>query len=63
MDVDVGSSSVARNVVGIALGYSKSIVVSMGFCLQGNEEEELPEILMGSCTVVHVDYINGTFAL
>lgn len=60
LDVDVGSSSVAKNVVGIALGYSKSIVVSMGFCLQGNEEEELPEILMGAVTVVHVDYLEGT---
>jgi hypothetical protein len=32
--VDVGSSSVARNVVGLAIGYSKAIVVDMGFCLQ-----------------------------
>jgi hypothetical protein len=34
IDVDVGSSSVARNVVGLAIGYSKAIVVDMGFCLQ-----------------------------
>jgi hypothetical protein len=34
LDVDVGSSSVARHTVGIALGYSKAIVVDMGFCLQ-----------------------------
>ncbi len=56
LDVDVGSSSVARsvntksfhivlfllsniiclcrNVVGLAIGYSKAIVVDMGFCLQ-----------------------------
>jgi hypothetical protein len=55
LDVDVGSSSVARNVVGLAMGYSKAIVVDMGFCLQGNEEEELPEVLMGGCTCIHVD--------
>lgn len=55
LDVDVGSSSVARNVVGLAIGYSKNIVVDMGFCLQGNDEDELPEVLMGSCTCAHVD--------
>jgi len=55
LDVDVGSSSVARNVVGLAMGYSKAIVVEMGFCLQGNEEDELPEVLMGGCTCVNVD--------
>ncbi len=32
--MDVGSSSVARNVCGLAIGYSKAIVVDMGFCLQ-----------------------------
>lgn len=55
LDVDVGSSSVARNVTGLAMGYSKAIVVDMGFCLQGNEEDELPEVLMGGCTCIHVD--------
>lgn len=55
LDVDVGSSSVARNVVGLAIGYSKAIVVDMGFCLQGNEEDELPEVLMGTCSCIHVD--------
>lgn len=53
--MDVGSSSVARNVVGLAIGYSKAIVVDIGLCLQGNEEEELPEVLMGGCTCIHVD--------
>eukprot|EP00596_Hydrurales_sp_CCMP1899_P010073 CAMPEP_0119044170 /NCGR_PEP_ID=MMETSP1177-20130426/29212_1 /TAXON_ID=2985 /ORGANISM="Ochromonas sp, Strain CCMP1899" /LENGTH=580 /DNA_ID=CAMNT_0007013793 /DNA_START=607 /DNA_END=2349 /DNA_ORIENTATION=+ len=55
LDVDVGSSSVARNVVGLAIGYSKAIVVDMGFCLQGNDEDELPEILMGGASCIHVD--------
>ena len=38
------------------MGYSKNIVVDMGICLQGNEEEELPEVLMGTCSFVHVDH-------
>jgi hypothetical protein len=44
-----------RNIVGLAIGYSKAIVVDMGFCLQGNEEDELPEVLMGACTCNKVD--------
>ena len=55
VDVDVGSSSVARNVVGLAIGYSKAIVVDMGICLQGNEENELPEVMIGATSCIHVD--------
>lgn len=55
VDIDVTSSSVARNVTGLAIGYSKAIVVDIGFCLQGNEEHELPEVLMGGLTCIHVD--------
>ena len=60
LDVDVGSSSVARNIVGLAMGYSKAIVVDMGFCLQGNDEDELPEVLMGASTVDHLDFTRAT---
>jgi len=55
LDVDVGSSSVARNVVGIAIGYSKAIEVDMALCLQGNEESELPEVIFGGCKCRRVD--------
>jgi hypothetical protein len=34
LDVDVGSSSVAREIVRVAIGYSKAIVVDMGFVLE-----------------------------
>jgi hypothetical protein len=55
IDVDVGSSSVARNVVGLAMGYAKNIVVDMGMCLQGNDESELPEVMLGGVTCIKVD--------
>lgn len=55
VDIDVGSSSIARNVVGLAIGYSKAIVVDMGICLQGDEENELPEVIIGGCSCIHVD--------
>ena len=55
LDVDVGSSSVAKYIVGMAIGASKIVVVDMGFCLQGEDEEELPEVLMGAVTCDHID--------
>lgn len=55
IDVDIGSSSVARNVVGLALGYAKNIIVDMALCLQGNDGDELPEVIMCTCATVHVD--------
>ena len=53
--VDVGSSSIAKQTVGLAIGMSKLITVDMGFCLQGNSENELPEILMGACRCDRID--------
>jgi len=53
--VDVGSSSVARNIVGMTMGYAKSVVVDLGFCLQGERGEELPEVLLGAFSCVRVD--------
>lgn len=55
LDIDVGSSSVARNLTALAIGYSKALIVDMGFCLQGNDENELPEVLMGGASVIHID--------
>jgi len=55
LDVDVGSSSIAKYVTGIAMNYSKTLVCDMGLCLQGNDESELPEVLMGGCTCIHID--------
>ena len=55
LDIDVGSSSVAKNLTALAIGYSKALIVDMGFCLQGNDENELPEVLMGGVSAIHID--------
>jgi hypothetical protein len=43
--IDIASSSVAINVVDLALKYSNKITVDIGFCL----ENSLPEKLLGVC--------------
>ncbi|KAJ8437131.1 hypothetical protein Cgig2_016874 [Carnegiea gigantea] len=48
IDVDIGSSSVARNVIGLVLGYVTSLVVDLAVLIEAQEEEELPEYLLGT---------------
>ncbi|KAL5801738.1 hypothetical protein ACOSQ3_033370 [Xanthoceras sorbifolium] len=53
--VDVGSSTVARGVVSLVLGYLNNLVIEMAFLVQGNTEEELPESLLGTCRLNNLD--------
>ncbi|KAL1817681.1 hypothetical protein ACET3Z_020255 [Daucus carota] len=48
IDVDIGSSSVARSVVGLVLGYVTSLVVDLAILIEGKEEDELPEYILGT---------------
>ncbi|KAK9014632.1 hypothetical protein V6N11_005785 [Hibiscus sabdariffa] len=54
-DIDVGSSTVARGVANLVLGYLNNLVVEMAFIIQGNTQEELPESLLGTCRLNHLD--------
>ncbi|KAG6765217.1 hypothetical protein POTOM_029241 [Populus tomentosa] len=55
LDIDVGSSTVARGVVSLVLGYLNHLVIEMAFVIQGNTEEELPEVLLGTCRLNNLD--------
>lgn len=55
LGVDIGSSSVARGIVGLVLGYLNNLVIEMAFLIQGNTLEELPETLLGTCRLNHLD--------
>ncbi|KAK6144803.1 hypothetical protein DH2020_021623 [Rehmannia glutinosa] len=46
LGIDVGSSTVARGVVSLVLGYLNNLVIEMAFLIQGNTAEELPEFLL-----------------
>ncbi|KAG8372634.1 hypothetical protein BUALT_Bualt12G0087000 [Buddleja alternifolia] len=48
IDVDIGSSSVARSVIGLVLGYVTSIVVDLALVVEAKEEDELPEYILGT---------------
>ncbi|XP_050385773.1 protein ENHANCED DISEASE RESISTANCE 2-like [Argentina anserina] len=53
--IDVGSSTVARGIVNLVLGYLNNLVFEMAFLIQANTEEELPEVLLGTCRINHLD--------
>ncbi|PIN08522.1 hypothetical protein CDL12_18895 [Handroanthus impetiginosus] len=55
LGIDIGSSTVARGVVGLVLGYLNNLVIEMAFLIQGNTPEELPEFLLGTCRLNHLD--------
>ncbi|KAE9190124.1 hypothetical protein PF004_g21996 [Phytophthora fragariae] len=55
LDIDIGSSAVANRVVGLVSGYTKKLVINMGFVLEGQNPEELPERLFGTASLVHLD--------
>ncbi|KAJ8753190.1 hypothetical protein K2173_017776 [Erythroxylum novogranatense] len=48
IDVDIGSSSVARSVIGLVLGYVTSLVVDLAILVEAKEESELPEYILGT---------------
>jgi hypothetical protein len=55
VDIDIGSSTVANNVVRFVLGYVRTLVVDMCFLIEGKTDEELPERLIGTSRVAHLE--------
>ncbi|EQC37824.1 hypothetical protein SDRG_04848 [Saprolegnia diclina VS20] len=60
LDVDITSSAVANRVTGLVLGYTKKLVIDMGFLIEGRQSQELPERLFGACRMSYVDMTVAT---
>uniref|UniRef100_A0A0D6R473 START domain-containing protein n=1 Tax=Araucaria cunninghamii TaxID=56994 RepID=A0A0D6R473_ARACU len=54
IDVDIGSSSVARSIIGLVLGYVTSLVIDLAILIEGKEKDELPEYLLGTVRINRV---------
>jgi hypothetical protein len=54
--LDCGSSSIAVGVIRLSLGYTKTLVVDMGFLFEGKDESTLPERMFGCVRVKRVEY-------
>jgi Protein ENHANCED DISEASE RESISTANCE 2, C-terminal len=73
-DVEIGSSSVAASVTRLSIGYAKTLVVELAWAIQGETEEELPEVIIGISlsqawytlkytVMLHTEYVNSKCAL
>ena len=54
--LDCGSSQVATGVIRLSLGYAKTLVVDMGFLLEADKEEYLPERILGAVRVKYPSF-------
>ncbi|GMQ02725.1 hypothetical protein CsSME_00048822 [Camellia sinensis var. sinensis] len=61
IDVDMGSSAIASAVLHLALGYVTAVTVDMGFVVEAQAEDELPERLLGAVRVCQMEMSSATF--
>ncbi|CAH2044387.1 unnamed protein product [Thlaspi arvense] len=55
IDVDLSSSAIMTALLRLALGYITSLTVDIGFVVEAQTEDELPERLIGACRVCHIE--------
>ncbi len=56
VDCDVASSTMASYLVNLLLANAKDVVVNLGFVVEAQEEDELPEHLLGTATIKRPHY-------
>lgn len=55
IDIHVGSSKIATNIVSVCRTYTKSAAAEIGVVIQGEDMRELPEKVLCVCCLSHVD--------
>ena len=55
LDVDVGSSVVASQIVSVCRSYVRQFSIDIAMVIQGEAEDELPEMLLGAVRLVNLD--------
>lgn len=55
IDVDIGSSALARAMLKLALGCVTSVTIDMGFAVEAQAEDELPEKLIGAVRIAQIE--------
>ncbi|GFQ06179.1 protein enhanced disease resistance 2-like [Phtheirospermum japonicum] len=61
IDVDIGSSAIATAILRLALNCVTAVTVDMGFLVEGQKEEELPERLFGAVRICQMEMSSATF--
>ena len=55
IDVHIGSSVIASNIVGVCRGYARHVINDCGVVIQGESAAELPETVLGCAALNHID--------
>mmetsp|Transcript_33355 Transcript_33355/g.87489 ORF Transcript_33355/g.87489 Transcript_33355/m.87489 type:complete len:371 (+) Transcript_33355:156-1268(+) len=63
VDIDIGSSRIARGVVGVVIPQAKKMMVDEAFFVEGQQADELPERLLGACRCVRYDLSANTLPI
>jgi len=53
--IDIGCSKIAERVLGVCTGFAKSLVIDLGYTIEGRKEEELPERLLCGLRIHYFD--------
>ncbi|XVE68882.1 hypothetical protein DITRI_Ditri09bG0105000 [Diplodiscus trichospermus] len=61
-EINVGSSTLVRALANLLFRYLKNLVIEMAFVIQGNAPEQLPETLLGTCRINHLDLSKALLA-
>ncbi|BAT82422.1 hypothetical protein LR48_Vigan07g247800 [Vigna angularis] len=60
IDVDIGSSAIANAILHVALGHVTAVTIDMGFVVEAQTEDELPEKLIGGIRVCQMEMSSAT---
>ena len=54
-DLDIAASAAARSILAVARTYTNVLTIDLGFVIQANQEDELPEQMLGACRLHGID--------
>lgn len=58
-DLDIVSSAAARNILAVVRSSVQILTIDLGFVVQGNTKEELPEQMMAGLRIHGLDPLNA----
>jgi len=58
-DLDIVSSSAARGILSMVRSYTNALTIDLGFVVQGNQKDELPEQMLCGMRLHGIDPINA----
>lgn len=59
MDLDIVASSAARGCLSVVRTYTNVLTIDLGFVVQGNKEDELPEQMLAGIRIHGIDPLNA----